>query len=142
MNDEPESVPHASERAPMRCSALLVAAATLALGAGSAHAQAPSTMQLPAALQPGQRLALGTMMGQSQVRMIMIGQDGNTVILMYDAPQGSPQSQRVLRLENRNGMLEVVYDTSAASMNLGTAGAARIVPGGNNMYSVEYGPAR
>ena len=121
---------------------MLVAVATLALGAGFAHAQAPSTMQLPAALQPGQRLALGTMMGQSQVRMIMIGQDGNTVTLMYDAPQGSPQSQRVLRLENRNGMLEVVYDTSAASMNLGTAGAARIVPGGSGMYSVEYGPPR
>ena len=128
----------------MRRSSLLLAAAaaTLAIGTGSVQAQAPSTMQLPAALQPGQRLALGTMMGQSQVRMIMIGQDGNTVILMYDAPQGSPQSQRVLRLENRNGMLEVVYDTSVASMNLGTAGAARIVPAGNNMYSVEYGPAR
>lgn len=117
-----------------------IALATLL--ATPAPAQAPSTMELPAALKPGQRLALGTMMDGRMVRQIMIGNDGNTVLLMYDAPAGGPQSRRVLRLDNNNGMLEVTYDTEATSMSLGSAGAARIVPGGGGMYSVEYGPAR
>lgn len=107
-----------------------------------ALAQAPSTMQLPAALQPGQRIALGSMMDSRMLRGIMIGQDGNTVILMYDMPEGSPQSRRVLRLENVNGMLEVVYDTAVPTMDLGSGGAPRIVAGGGGMYSVEYGPRR
>jgi len=110
--------------------------------AAPAPAQAPSTMQLPAALHPGQRLALRTMMGGRMVREIMIGNDGNSVLLMYDAPAGAPQSRRVLRLDNNNGMLEVTYDTDVASMSLGSGGAARIVPGGGGMYSVEYGPPR
>ncbi len=123
----------------------LLAAGAVALAAiiaTPAPAQAPSTMDLPAALKPGQRLALGTMMGGRMVREIMIGNDGNTVVLMYEAPAGGPQSRRVLRLENNNGMLEVTYDTEATTMSLGSAGAARIVPGGGGMYSVEYGPAR
>ena len=107
-----------------------------------AQAQAPSTTQQPVALQPGQRLALGSMMGGRVLREIMIGQDGNSVVLMYDMPAGAPQSRRVLRLENNNGMLEVVYDTVVPTMNLGAGGAPRIVPGGGGMYSVEYGPAR
>lgn len=88
----------------------LLAAGAVALAAiiaTPAPAQAPSTMDLPAALKPGQRLALGTMMGGRMVREIMIGNDGNTVVLMYEAPAGGPQSRRVLRLENNNGMLEV-----------------------------------
>ena len=107
-----------------------------------AQAQAPSTTQQPAALQPGQRLALGSMMGGRILREIMVGQDGNTVVLMYDMPAGAPQSRRVLRLENNNGMLEVLYDTVVPTMNLGAGGTPRIVPGGGGMYSVEYGPAR
>ena len=120
-------------------------AATLAAGvafAAPAQAQAPSTTQQPVALQPGQRFALGSMMGGRVLREIMVGQDGNTVVLMYDMPAGAPQSRRVLRLENNNGMLEVVYDTVVPTMNLGAGGAPRIVPGGGGMYSVEYGPAR
>jgi hypothetical protein len=123
----------------------LVLVATLAAGAtlaAPAHAQAPGTAQQPAALQPGQRIALGSMMGGRVLREIMIGQDGNTVVLMYDMPPGAPQSRRVLRLENNNGMLEVVYDTTVPTMNLGAGGAPRIVPGGGGMFSVEYGPAR
>ncbi len=122
-------------------------AATIAAGVAlaapaQAQAQAPSTTQQPVALQPGQRLALGAMMGGRVLREIMIGQDGNTVVLMYDMPAGAPQSRRVLRLENNNGMLEVIYDTVVPTMNLGAGGAPRIVPGGGGMYSVEYGPAR
>jgi hypothetical protein len=89
-------------------------------------------------MQPGQRMQLGPMMGERVVRQVMIGDDGNTVILMYDMAPGQPQSQRVLRLENRNGMLEVVYDTQAPTMNLGAGGAPRLVQGGGGMYSVEY----
>jgi len=121
---------------------LLAAVVFAAASAPPARAQAPSTMQLPAALQPGQRIVLGTMMESRVVREIMIGQDGNTVVLMYDMPAGSPQSRRVLRLENRNGMLEVIYDTTVPTMDLGSGGAPRLVPGGGGMYSVEYGPQR
>lgn len=123
----------------------IILAATLVMGAvftGPATAQSPSTTQQPVALQPGQRLALGSMMGGRVLREIMIGQDGNTVVLMYDMPAGAPQSRRVLRLENNNGMLEVVYDTAVPTMSLGAGGVPRIVPGGGGMFSVEYGPAR
>ncbi len=121
---------------------LLAAVAALGASALPARAQAPSTMEPIAALQPGQRIALGTMMESRVVRGIMIGQDGNTVVLMYDMAEGSPQSRRVLRLENRNGMLEVIYDTTVPTMDLGSGGVPRIVPGGGGMYSVEYGPRR
>jgi Spy/CpxP family protein refolding chaperone len=129
----------------MRIRATLAAAAALAVAAAlvlPSAAQAPSTMRLPSAMQPGQRVQLGPMMGQRVVREIMIGQDGNTVVLMYDMGADQPQSRRVLRLENVNGMLEVVYDTTVPTMSLGRGGEARLVPSGGGMYSVEYGPAR
>lgn len=90
-------------------------------------------------MQFGQRLQLGPMMGERIVREVMIGPEGS-VTLFYDMPPGAPESRRVLRLENNNGMLEVVYDQGMPStMSLGSGGTARIVPGGGGMYSVEYG---
>jgi hypothetical protein len=54
-----------------------------------------------------------------------------------------PESKRVLRLENVNGMLEVIYDTAMpSSMPLGSGGTPRLVQGDGGMYSVEYGSAR
>jgi len=45
----------------------------------------------------------------------------------------------VLRLENVNGMLEVIYDTAMPStMALGGGGTPRLVQQGGGMYSVEY----
>ena len=45
----------------------------------------------------------------------------------------------MLRLENVNGMLEVVYDTAMpGTMALGSGGTPRLVQKGGGMYSVEY----
>jgi hypothetical protein len=102
--------------------------------AGCAPAQAPATMQ------PGQRMQLGMMMGERVVRHVMVSQNGGGITVVYDMPAGAPQSQRVLRLENVNGMLEVQYDTAMPSpMALGQGGVPRLVQGGGGMYSVEYG---
>jgi hypothetical protein len=110
----------------------IIAAATLVAAAPpAAFAQAPSTMQ------PGQRVQLGSMMGERTVREVMIGPEG-TVTLVYDMPAGATQSQRVLRLENVNGMLEVIYDTAAPTMPAAAGGTPRLVQRGGGMYSVEY----
>jgi hypothetical protein len=102
-------------------------------------AAGPAAAQAPATMQPGQRLQLGPMMGDRVVRQVMVGENGDGIVIVYDNPAGQPQSRRVLRLENVNGMLEVVYDTAMPStMALGTGGRPRIVPGGDGMYSVEY----
>ena len=114
-------------------------AATLALaalgGAAPALAQSPSTMQ------PGQRIQLGPMVGERVVREVMISQGGGGLSVVYDMAPGQPESKRVLRLENVNGMLEVIYDTAMPStMALGSGGTPRLVQQGGGMYSVEYGP--
>jgi hypothetical protein len=66
---------------------------------------------------------------------------GGGLTVVYDMEPGQPESKRVLRLENVNGMLEVIYDEAMPStMALGSGGTPRLVQGGGGMYSVEYGP--
>jgi hypothetical protein len=100
---------------------------------------APRTAPAALPMQVGQRVQLGPMMGNRVVREVMVSQDGGSVFLVYDNPPGQPESKRVLRLENNNGMQEVIYDTAMPStMGLGTGGTPRLVQTGGGMYSVEY----
>jgi hypothetical protein len=128
---------------------LLAAAAIAALGgfatigAGDAAAQGTGPATSATAMQPGQRMQLGPMLGSRRVRMVMIADDGNTVDLVYDDadPRTRTQSQRVLRLENVNGMLEVVYDTSAPTMVVTSGGrVARVESSGGGMIEITYAP--
>jgi len=113
---------------------ILVTSAVLSMTmAGDAAAQSATTMQ------PGQRMQLGPILGERIVRQVMISENGGGIEIIYDMAPGPTQSQRVLRLENVNGMLEVVYDTRASSMATATGGTPRLVPQGGGMYSVEYG---
>ena len=128
----------------MTRNALVASALAAAFVAGAAPAALAQNTQ-PAALpmQIGQRVQLGPMMGERIVREVMVSQGGGGLTVVYDAPAGQPESKRVLRLENINGMLEVIYDTAMpGAMALGSGGAPRLVQGGGGMYSVEYGPAR
>jgi hypothetical protein len=122
--------------------ALLGLAATVA-GCAETNARTAQSgsRTTPAALpmQVGQRVQLGPMMEGRVVREVMVSQGGGGLIVVYDNPPGQPESKRVLRLENNNGMQEVVYDMAMPStMALGSGGAARLVQTGGGMYSVEY----
>ena len=115
---------------------LASAAATAASVPALAQGTAPS---LP--MQIGQPVQLGNMMGERIVREVMISQGGGGLTVIYDMASGQPESKRVLRLENVNGMLQVIYDESMPStIALGSGGPPRLVQGGGGMYSVEYGP--
>ncbi len=111
----------------------LLTALVLASTAAAAAAQQPA-----GPMQPGERRQLGEIMGQRTVRDVMISQGGGGITVIYDMAPGQPQSQRVLRLENVNGMLEVIYDQAAPSMPTATGGTPRLVQRGGGMYSVEY----
>jgi hypothetical protein len=116
-------------------------AAILALaplgGAFPALAQGGNAPALP--MQIGQRTQLGPMMGERIVREVMVSQGGGGLTVVYDMAPGQPESKRVLRLENVNGMLEVIYDTAMPSaMPLASGGTPRLVQQGGGMYSVEY----
>ena len=115
-------------------------AVTLAFAAfGGAPASAQGNPPSPP-MQVGQRVQLGPMMGERVVREVMISQGGGGLTVVYDMAPGQPESKRVLRLENVNGMLEVIYDTAMPStMALGSGGTPRLVQSGGGMYSVEYG---
>ena len=115
-------------------------AAVLALAASAAGAAAPAALaQAPSTMQPGQRVQLGPVMGERVVREVMVSQGGGGLTVVYDMAPGQPESKRVLRLENVNGMLEVIYDTAMPStMALGSGGTPRLVQKGGGMYSVEY----
>ena len=90
-------------------------------------------------MQIGQPVQLGPMLGERIVREVMISQGGGGLTVIYDMAPGQPESKRVLRLENVNGMLEVIYDEAMPStMALGSGGTPRLVQGGSGMYSVEY----
>ncbi len=122
---------------PKRLIATLAAGAALAAtGCAPGGTAAPSS---PAAMRPGQRMMAGEL-GQRTVRMVQINDNGGTVDLIYDMAPGQPQSQRVLRLENVNGMLMVIYDNTVPSMSLGSGGTPRLVQQGGGMYEVQYGP--
>ena len=99
---------------------------------------APALAQQAAPMQPGGRMQTGVAIGERSVREVMISQDGGGIAIIYDMGPGVPQSKRVLRLENVNGMLEVIYDTTATTMALGNGGTPRLVQRGGGMYSVEY----
>ncbi len=115
---------------------LASAAATAASVPALAQGTAPA---LP--MQIGQPVQLGNMMGERIVRAVMISQGGGGLTVIYDMAPGQPESKRVLRLENVNGMLQVIYDEAMPSaMALGSGGTPRLVQGGGGMYSVEYGP--
>jgi hypothetical protein len=108
-------------------------AAGFALASGATLAQTA-----PAPMQPGQRMQTSAAIGERRVRHVMISEGGGGITIVYDMPPGQPQSQRVLRLENVNGMLEVIYDTAMPTMPLSGSGTPRLVQRGGGMYSVEY----
>ena len=111
-------------------------AATLALAAGGSL---PAAAQGTATMQPGTRMQVLPDMGGRVVRNVMISQGGGGIDIVYDMPAGATQSQRVLRLENVNGMLEVVYDTAMPqSRPLETGGTPRLIAKGGGMYEVAY----
>lgn len=112
--------------------------AVLALGLGVLLAGAAAAQTTPSPLQPGQRMATGAPVGERTVREVMVSQGGGGITIVYDMAPGQTQSRRVLRLENVNGMLEVVYDDKAAPMATGSGGTPRLVQRGGGMYSVEY----
>lgn len=76
-------------------------------------------------------------LGERVVREVMITPNGGSVTLVYDMAPGATQSRRAIRLENVNGMLEVIYDTAMTDMPLATGGTPRLVQDGA-MYRVEY----
>jgi hypothetical protein len=117
---------------------------TLAFAASGAAGPVLAQSNAPALpMQIGRPVQLGPMMGQRIVREVMISQGGGGLTVIYDMAPGQPESKRVLRLENVNGMLEVIYDEAMPStMALGSGGTPRLVPGGGGMYSVEYGSPR
>ena len=108
-------------------------AASGAAGPVLAPSNAPA---LP--MQIGRPVQLGPMMGERIVREVMISQGGGGLTVIYDMAPGQPESKRVLRLENVNGMLEVIYDQAAQTMPTATGGTPRLVQRGGGMYSVEY----
>lgn len=111
----------------------------LAFGLACGLSQAARAQSGPAPMQPGQRMATGAAVGERTVRQVMISDGGGGITVVYDMAPGQTQSQRVLRLENVNGMLEVIYDNQVPTM--ATAGGGRtprLVQGGGGMYSVEY----
>ena len=122
--------------------ALIIAFAAFGGGAPALAQQggnAPAATAATAPMRPGQRVQLGPMMGERVVREVMVSQGGGGLTVVYDMAPGQPQSKRVLRLENVNGMLEVIYDEAMPStMALGSGGAPRLVQKGGGMYSVEY----
>lgn len=113
----------------------------LVLASAGAAAALPAAAQSAGPMQPGERRQLGDMMGGRTVRDVMISQGGGGITVIYDMAPGQPQSQRVLRLENVNGMLEVIYDQAAPTMDTATGGTPRLVQRGGGMYSVEYDQA-
>ena len=118
---------------------LIAPTLALAVIAGDPALAQSNAPALP--MQFGQRIQLGDMMGERIVREVMITQGGGGLTVIYDMAPGAPESRRVLRLENVNGMLEVIYDEAMPStMPLGSGGTPRLVPKGGGMYSVEYGP--
>jgi hypothetical protein len=124
-------------------SVLVTGAACTTTDAAPPRAAAPAPMAAApapmAAMQPGQRMPVAALPQGASIRNVMISQGGGGIDVVYAMPPGAPQSQRVVRLENVNGMLEVVYDTRmSAAMPLGSGGRPRLVQQGGGMYNVVY----
>ena len=125
----------------MRTTLTVLTLAVVASGAAGPVLAQSTAPALP--MQIGRPVQLGPMMGERIVREVMVSQGGGGLTVIYDMAPGQPESKRVLRLENVNGMLEVIYDEAMPStMALGSGGTPRLVPGGGGMYSVEYDRAR
>jgi hypothetical protein len=123
----------------MRLALIALPLASVAFAGGGPVLAQSNPPALP--MQFGQRVQLGPMLGERIVREVMVTQGGGGLTVIYGMEPGAPESRRVLRLENVNGMLEVIYDEAMPStMGLGSGGTPRLVPGGGGMYSVEYGP--
>ena len=123
----------------MRTTLTVLTLAFVASGAAGPVLAQSNAPALP--MQIGRPVQLGPMMGERIVREVMVSQGGGGLTVVYDMAPGQPESKRVLRLENVNGMLEVIYDEAMPStMALGSGGTPRLVQGGGGMYSVEYGP--
>ncbi len=113
----------------------------IAAAAMAPAAAGPAVTPLAARMRPGERVQLGRMMGNGRVRMVMISENGGTIDVIYDEsdPRQRTMSARALRLENRNGMLEVVYDTAAPTMDVTTRGNVRRVENaGGGMIEIVY----
>ena len=109
------------------------------LAAGLGFAACAGIAQAQGVLQPGQRMQVAGGLGQGTVQQVMIAPDGGSIDIVYAMPAGAPESRRVLRLENVNGMLEVVYDTAMPqARTLGTGGIPRLIAKGEGMYEVAY----
>ena len=122
----------------MRTTLPALALAFAALG-GAAPVLSQSNAPAPLPMQFGQRVQLGPMMGERTVREVMISQGGGGIDIVYDMPAGAPQSKRVLRLENVNGMLEVIYDSAMPEQKpLASGGTPRLIAKGGGMYEVTY----
>ncbi len=105
-------------------------------GLGAVQAQSLTSGSL---MQPGQKMQIVSGLGKGTVQQVMISPDGGGIDIVYAMPAGAPESRRVLRLENVNGMLEVVYDTKMPQqMPLATGGTPRLVANGQGMYDVMY----
>ncbi|MFC7477599.1 hypothetical protein ACFQS7_24785 [Dankookia sp. GCM10030260] len=115
---------------------ILAVALTAFAGIGAAQAQRQATAAM---MQPGQRMQIAAGLGKGTVQQVMISPDGGGIDIVYAMPAGAPESRRVLRLENVNGMLEVIYDTAMPQpMRLGSGGTPRLTPNGQGMYDVTY----
>ena len=123
----------------MRMNLPTLALAFAALG-GAAPALSQSSAPAPLPMQFGQRVQLGPMMGERIVREVMVSQGGGGLTVIYDMAPGQPESKRVLRLENVNGMLEVIYDEAMPIRCRWAAAARRASSGRRRHVSVEYGP--
>ncbi len=121
----------------MRTTLTVLTLAFVAPGAAGPVLAQSNAPALP--MQVGRPVQLGPMMGERIVREVMVSQGGGGLTVIYDMAPGQPESKRVLRLENVNGMLEVIYDEAMPStMALGSGGTPRLVQKGGGMYSVEY----
>lgn len=109
----------------------------VALAAGAALSVPAFAQGTPTPMPTGRPMMLNADLGQRVVRQVMFGDNGSTIDIVYDMNEGQPRSQRVLRLENVNGMLQVIYDTSVPSMRTGSGGTPRLVQHGG-MYEVVY----
>lgn len=123
-----------------------LAVPALALAACAPDAPSPRAVAGPAVaaspqgtMLPGQRTII-TDVGERSVRRVLVGPNGGSVWLVYDEAPGRPQSARVVRLENVNGSLQVVYDTATPTTPVGGSGVPRLVQQGGGNYSVVYGP--
>ena len=90
----------------MRTTLTVLTLAVVASGAAGPVLAQSTAPALP--MQIGRPVQLGPMMGERIVREVMVSQGGGGLTVIYDMAPGQSESKLVLRLENVNGMLEVI----------------------------------